>query len=205
MKKKILVAILILFLISATFLLTDIYMLFLNPLAGGEEIDSNYGDLILVLGGGLKRGYEIGFSTEERLSLAVRLYKQKKRVIVISDGSLYKGSPAIKKFTHYLFRKGVTRGHIKYEGQSQTTYDNLLYAKNLLEKGEFKQIIVCTSPYHQKRTKMILAHLNIVNYKIAKMSESEIYRPGSLKQRIRNMKLVFREYTAILKFKFFKK
>lgn len=199
------VTFLILLLISVLFLFTDIYILFLNPLAGGEEIDRNYGDMILVLGGGLKRGFEIGFSTEERLNLAVSLYKQRKRVIVISDGSLYKGSPAIEKFTNYLLRKGAAREHIQYEGQSQTTYDNLLYARDLLEKGKFKQIIVCTSPYHQKRTKMILAHLNIANYRIAKMSKSEIYRPGSIKQRIRNMKLVFREYSAILKFKLFKK
>jgi len=196
---------LILLLISAIFLFTDIYILFLNPLSGGEEIDSSYGDIILVLGGGLRRGFEIGFSTEERLNLAVSLYKQKKKVIVISDGSLYKGSPVIGKFTHFLMRKGVAREHIQYEGKSQTTYDNLLYAKYLLEKGKFKQIIVCTSPYHQKRAEMILAHLKIVNYKMARMSESEIYGPGSIKQRIRNMKLVFREYSAILKFKLFKK
>lgn len=205
MKKKIKYLILILLLILAIFLFTDFYILFLKPLEVGEEIDRDFGDMILVLGGGLKRGFEIGFSTEERLNLAVDLYKQRERVIAISDGSLYKGSPAIKKFENYLINKGVKKEHIKYEGRSQTTFDNLVYAKKLVEEKEFKEIIVCTSPYHQKRSRMIIAHLEIENIKIAKMEKSEIYRPASLKQRTRNMKLVFREYSAILKFKLFKK
>lgn len=179
--------------------------MFLKPLDIGDEIDKDFGDLILVLGGGLKRGYEIGFSTEERLNLAVELYKQKKRTIVISDGSLYKGSPAIKKFVDYLLKNGVEREHIKYEGKSQTTFDNISYAGGLLKRGEFEQIIVCTSPYHQRRSAMILSHLNIKNFKIAKMKKSEIYHPGTMKQRLRNIRLVFREYSGILKFKLLKR
>lgn len=179
--------------------------MFLKPLDAGEKINKDFGDMILVLGGGLKRGYEIGFSTEERLNLAVKLYNQKKRVIVISDGSLYKGSPAIKKFINFLLNKGVEREHIKYEGKSQTTYDNIVYARGLLARGEFKQIIVCTSPYHQRRSAMILSHLKIKNFKIAIMKESEIYHPGTIKQRLRNIRLVFREYSGILKFKLLKK
>ena len=179
--------------------------MFLKPLDIGEEIDKDFGDMILVLGGGLKRGNEIGFSTEERLNLAVELYEQKKRMIVISDGSLYKGSPVIEKFMAHLAAKGVEREHIAYEGKSQTTYDNILHGKSLLEKGACKQIILCTSPYHQKRSAMIMAHLRIKDCKIAKMKESEIYHAGTIKQRLRNMRLVFREYSAILKFKLCKR
>jgi uncharacterized SAM-binding protein YcdF (DUF218 family) len=177
----------------------------LQPLETSGEINEDFGDMILVLGGGLKRGNEIGFSTEERLNLAVELYKQKARMIVISDGSLYKRSPAINKFDNYLLTRGIKREHIKYEGKSQTTYDNILYAKSMLEKGKFKQIIICTSPYHQKRSAMIISYLKIKNFKIAKMRESEIFLPGTIKQRLRNMRLVFREYFAILKFKLFKR
>ncbi len=175
--------------------------MFLGPLEVGEEVGKDFGDMILVLGGGLKRGFEIGYSTEERLNLAVELYKQRKRVIVVSDGSLYKRSPAIKKIVGYLLERGVDRAHIRYEGESQTTYDNLSYAKKLVEEREFEQVIVCTSPYHQRRSKMIMAHLGLKNFKIARMARSEVFRPVNLGKRLRNMKLILREYFAIIKFK----
>jgi uncharacterized SAM-binding protein YcdF (DUF218 family) len=205
-KKKILYLSIILLLISsisALFLFTDVYIIFLKPLAVGEEIDRDYGDLILVPGGGLKRGNEIGFSTEERLKLAIDFFKQKKRVLVISDGSLYKGSPAIPKIVDFLTSKEVDAEYIAYEGRSQTTFDTFRFVKEPVANKNISGIIVCTSPYHQKRCELILNHLQIKNYKIAKMKESEIYRPRSIKQRLRNIKLILREYFAILKFKFF--
>ncbi len=205
MKKKVLylfITLLLLSLISAVFLFTDIYIIFLKPLVVGEKIDKDYGDMILVPGGGLKRGNEIGFSTEERLKLAVELFKQKKRALVISDGSLYKGSPAIRKIVDFLTVRGVDVEYIAYEGKSQTTYDTFNFVKKPVEKNSISGIIVCTSPYHQKRCKSMLNRLGIKNYKIAKMKESEIYRAHSIKQRLRNMKLILREYVAILKFKF---
>ncbi len=196
---------LVLILLMALFLFTDIYMIFLSPLDVGEEIAKDFGELILILGGGLKEGFEIGFSTQERLNLAGELYKQEKRAILISDGSLYKGSPAIDKMVNYLLAQGVERQHILYEGKSQTTYDNFLYAREMVKDMNFKEIIVCTSPYHQRRSQLILSHLDLRDFKIAKMVKSEIYESHSIKQRLRNIKLILREYFAILKFKIFRK
>ena len=62
----------------------------------GEKISDDYGSVILVLGGGLRKGLKLGFSTRERVLLAMALYRTKKQKIIVSDGSLYKGSKAIK-------------------------------------------------------------------------------------------------------------
>jgi uncharacterized SAM-binding protein YcdF (DUF218 family) len=209
MKKKIKYFLLTLGLVTlvltALLFFTNFYLIFLGPLEEGLEVDSNYGDVILVLGGGLRKGREIGFSTEERLLLAIELYKQKKRMIIVSDGSLYPRSPAIKKITDFLTKNGVEKEYIHLEGKSQTTFDSFYYTQEMLEKMKSQEVIVCTSPYHQVRAQMILDHLKLNNFKIARMTNSEIYQSRTIKQRLRNSWLIFREYMAILKFKIFKR
>jgi uncharacterized SAM-binding protein YcdF (DUF218 family) len=192
---------------SAIFLFTftNIYLLLLKPLDIGIEVDTQYGDVILVLGGGLKKGRELGYSTEERLNLAVELFRQKKKTIIVSGGSLYKGSPAIKKITAFFLKNRIEEKYIKFEGRSQTTFDNFYYANKMIDDMKFKEIVVSTSPYHQRRSRMILSYLGFTNFKIAKMRASEIYQAKTVKQRLRNLKLIFREYLAILKFKLFKR
>jgi len=194
-----------LILFTALITLTNVYLIFLAPLKAGIDIDKNYGDVILVLGGGLKKGREIGYSTEERLLLAVELFNQKKRPIIVSGGSLYRGSPAIKKITDFLSEKGVEKKYIRFEGKSQTTFDNFVYTKKMIDEMKAREVIVCTSPYHQERVWMVLDYLKFTNFRIARMKTSEIYQAGSIKQRLRNLKLILREYLAIVKFKVFKK
>lgn len=196
---------LVILVLTALLVFTNFYMIFLGPLEKGLDVDNNYGDVILVLGGGLRKGREIGFSTEERLLLAIELYNQKKRMIIVSDGSLYHRSPAIKKIIDFLTKNGVEKEYIHLEGKSQTTFDSFYYTQEMLEEMKSKEVIVCTSPYHQERAQMILDHLELNNFKIARMTHSEIYQSCTIKQRLRNSWLIFREYMAILKFKLFKR
>ena len=186
-------------------LFTNIYTLFLGPLETGVELDREYGDVILVLGGGLRKGKEIGYSTEERLLMAAELYRQKKRMILVSDGSLYRRSPAIEKITRFLVKQGVEREYIYLEGKSQTTFDSFLYTQKLLGEMKSEEVIVCASPYHQQRAQRILDYLGLTQFKVARMAHSEIHRATTIKQRLRNLWLISREYLAILKFKIFKK
>ncbi len=197
-KKKLLLILIFIFLL---FILTDIYLLLLKPLDTGMDITDNTGDIILVLGGGLKSGNKIGVSTAERLEKAVKLYKIKKMKILVSDGSLYRKSPAIKMFREYLIGKGIEPEHILFEGQSQTTYENFVYTKNMIMKEKPIEVLVITSPYHQTRSSVIMKYLKLNNYKVVKMDRSEIYQAGSVRQRFRNLRLIIREYFGLLKFK----
>jgi uncharacterized SAM-binding protein YcdF (DUF218 family) len=99
----------------------------------------------------------------------------------------------------------VEKEYIHLEGKSQTTFDSLIYTQEIITAMNSTQVIVCTSPYHQKRTYLILKYLKLDNFKIARMNDSEIYRAKTIKQRLRNSWLILREYLAILKFKIFKK
>ena len=160
---------------------------------------------MLVLGGGLKSGNKIGVSTAERLEKAVQLYNVKKMKILVSDGSLYRKSPAIKMFRKYLIGRGIEPEHILFEGQSQTTYENFIYTKKTIVNEKSDEVIVLTSPYHQKRSSVIMKYLKLNNYRVVKMDKSEIYQSGSIKQRFRNLRLIIREYFGLLKFKIFRK
>ncbi len=185
--------------------LTNFYKLFLYPLDIGEVIPQDYGDAILVLGGGLRPKIEIGYSTQERLDLALELYSQKKRPIIVSDGSLYRRSPAIEIIGGYLTGRGVDAADILLEGKSQTTFDNFQYSKKIIDSRGFKQIIVCTSPYHQRRSRLIMHYVKCGNFKVARMERSEIYQADNFTQRWRNIRLISREYIAVLKFKLLKR
>ena len=189
---------------SGIFLFTDLYLLFLAPLDTGTAVNVDYGDVILVPGGGSKRG-ELGYSTEERLLLAVALFKQKKRTIIVSGGSAYKGSPAIKRYLVFFSKYNIGKEYLRFEGRSQTTYDNFFNTHKMIDDMKLQEIIVCTSPYHQRRSEMIISYLGLANFKIAKMKISEIYQAENISQRLRNIWLISREYLAILKFMIFKK
>lgn len=194
-----------LFIIILLIGLTSFYKVFLYPLDIGEMIPPDYGDVILVLGGGLRPKVEIGYSTQERLDLAIELYNQKKRAIIVSDGSLYRHSPAIEIISKYLTDRGVDYSDIILEGKSQTTFDNFQFSKKILNARGFKEIIVCTSPYHQRRSLLIMRYVKFGNFKVARMGWSEIYQADNISQRWRNLRLILREYVAVIKFKLLKR
>ncbi len=203
--KKLKILSLILLFLFFLFALTDIYLVFLRPLDTGVEFAVNDGTIMLVLGGGLKSGNKIGVSTSERLENAVKIYKSKKMKILLSDGSLYKKSPAIKMFREYLIGRGIEPGHILFEGDSQTTYENFIFTKKALMNEKPSTVLVLTSPYHQKRSSVIIKYLKLDNYKVIKMDRSEVYQADTIKQRFRNLKLIIREYFGLIKFKIFRK
>lgn len=172
----------------------------LNPLMTGVDIPERYGDIIAVFGGGMRREdrVRIGYSTRERLDQAIDLYKKKERFVLVSDGSLYRKSPAIPLIMDYLQKNGVKKERILIEGDSQTTADNVRQTFAIAEELGLKQVIVCTSPYHQKRSQMLLARSAKGDYMVARSTESEVFEGGSFSRRLRNGKLILHEYGAIL-------
>jgi len=172
----------------------------IKPLMTGVSVPSDYGDIIVVFGGGMRRdvNVQIGFSTLERLNQAVSLYQNREMPILVSDGSLYPKSPAIPLVIDYLVGKGVNRKRILIEGNSQTTRDNVENTVEIVKKLGFREMIVCTSPYHQKRCQVLLQKEQIKDFLIAENVDSEVYHAVSFGQRMRAFNLIFHEYMALL-------
>ena len=139
---------LLILLITCLFIFTDVYQIFLGPLDIGSNVDHSYGDIILVLGGGLRKGLQLGYSTQERLNLAVQYYHQKKRPILVTGCYLTRESKSAKRVIDYLVKQKVKDEFILIEGNSYTTFENIFNSKQIIEKNGYKEVVVCTSPYH---------------------------------------------------------
>ena len=158
---------------------------------------------IWVLGGGLRAPGILGYSTEERLVLAVEHYRRKPRPILVSDGSLYRHSPAIPLLRRWLEERGVTPAHVVLEGMSQTTYDNIRYSLPIFQARGVSSVLVCTSPYHQKRVAWMCRRCRgFPRFSVAPMPHSEISDCPDLGRRLRNWRLIVREYLGLAKFGF---
>ena len=106
-------------LIAAAFVAGGLALTALLVLAGpglallevGEALPPSYGDAILVLGGGMRDGGQLGFSTAERLALAAHLYAERQRDIVVSDGCMFAGVHGSIAMRSELIRMGVLTEH----------------------------------------------------------------------------------------------
>lgn len=159
----------------------------------GEALPPSHGDAILVLGGGMRDGVQLGFSTAERLALAAHLYAERQRDIVVSDGCMFAGVHGSIAMRSELIRMGVPPDRIVAEDQSQDTWANLAHSSSIARQRGYREVIVCTSPYHQRRVAMILRRLGLPDYRIARMPQSEVRAWWPLFQVLRTARLVARE------------
>lgn len=121
------------------------------------------GDVIVVLGGGLKEGVSDltgqGALTSEamvRLVYAYRLWKRSNLPIIVSGGEVFRGKGVealvLKRFLQDM---GVPEEQIMVEQKSRDTYENLRLVKEICDVKGYKKPIVVTSAYHMKRTVII--------------------------------------------------
>jgi uncharacterized SAM-binding protein YcdF (DUF218 family) len=64
---------------------------------------------------------------------------------------------------------GIPHEKIILEEKSKDTYENALFVKDILESRNIKNIILVTSPYHQRRASITFSHVlgdsyNIINH-----------------------------------------
>jgi uncharacterized SAM-binding protein YcdF (DUF218 family) len=147
-------------------------------LALGKEIPIDYGDVILVPGSGCNPGC----GTEERLALAAMLYQNKPRKILISEGNCLKG-----ELYHFILMLtkiyNVNPQDIVVDSTSTTTFENVSVGVEIALDSGWREMVVCTSPFHQLRVGILMAKSKIPDYKLAHMPDSllqldkdEVYR-----------------------------
>ena len=137
------------------------------PLEVGEEIEKDYGDAILVPGAGCNPGR----GTEERLNLASSIYKKKKRKVIISEGYCRK-SEQLRFNELMISRWRFDPVDIIWDTLSFNTEENMLHLSQLCERLGLKSAILCTSPHHQLRCKVLLNKYWVGDFQVAKMEDS---------------------------------
>ncbi len=148
-------------------------------------------DAIVVLGGGIRaQAYprpDVDFSDAgDRVWYGANLYHAGKAPkIIVSGGRISwqgAGNPESEDLTKLLVTMGVPTSDIIPEDKSLNTRENGVYVKEILDKYNFKTILLVTSAMHMPRSIAIFKHLGInaiaapTDYRV---SQLEIDQPNS--------------------------
>ena len=101
------------------------------------------GDVLIVLGGGVK----------DRPELAAALYEQHAAPLILLSGA---GDTTLNR--RVLRQNGVPKDAIEMENRSLTTRENALYSIPLLRAAHIHRAIIVTSWYHSRRALKTFQH-----------------------------------------------
>ncbi|MFC3884791.1 YdcF family protein [Bacillus songklensis] len=103
-------------------------------------------DVIIVLSG--DRG--------ARIEQGVELYHQGYgKYIMISGGTVYDDVTIAQLMKDHAMKLGVPERAIVMEDKADSTYENAVFSRELVQKLKFRSAIVVSSNYHMRRVKML--------------------------------------------------
>ncbi len=112
--------------------------------------DDPKGEVLIVLGGSMVEDGMIGASTYWRAVYAVRAWRQGGfRAVVLSGGGTGSGSAA-EAMRDFLTSQGVPRDVIWIETRSESTRENALFTKAIVDRMPGRKILL-TSDFHTYR------------------------------------------------------
>lgn len=156
---------------------------------GTQPVADGTAPYVIVLGAKVKQGGVLSLSLKSRLEEAVTYLNQYPHVKVIvsgGQGTDEDRTEASAMFT-YLEDNGIEAERILMEEQSTSTYENLLFSKELLPAGT-KQITIVSNDFHLQRAKYLANKLDLeADVVVAKTPKSV------------EAKLTLRERAALLK------
>lgn len=112
-------------------------------------------DCIVVFAGGVGESGQVGQGYEERVKYAVDFYKNGyAENLIFSSGYMYiYKEPLIMKALAVSL--GVPEDVIILESESRSTYENVKFTADLLDKYGYKKILLVSSPYHMRRASLV--------------------------------------------------
>jgi len=144
-------------------LITFILVLVFGVLASriysfGNTRSDESADAAIVLGAAV---WSSGVSPvfRERINHGVELYqKGKVRKLIFTGGQGNPGEPTESSAARdYALQSGVPLQDILIEQKSHTTYENILYAKQVADGNGIKKVLIVSDPLHMKRA-VLMAH-----------------------------------------------
>jgi uncharacterized SAM-binding protein YcdF (DUF218 family) len=89
----------------------------------------------------------------ERINHGIDLYRQGKvRKLIFTGGQGNPGEPTESSAARkYALKNGVPAHDILIEEKSHTTYENIVYAKQLADRHGIKRVLIVSDPLHMRR------------------------------------------------------
>ena len=118
-------------------------------------------DAIIILGGGLKRDGSLHEFVRARVREGAQLYENKTapRLIMCGAYSFILGfvppKTEARAMGEYAESLGVSRGDIILEERSKDTVGNIYFAKKILRKRGWRDVIFVTSAFHAARAEFL--------------------------------------------------
>jgi uncharacterized SAM-binding protein YcdF (DUF218 family) len=163
------------------------------PLEVGEHIPPDFGDVIIVPGSGCHPGR----GTEERLNVASKLFRQKPRWVILSEGTCTPNQRAgfIKRVQEEW---RIDTSMFIWDTTSFNSVENIAQSKKIADSLGLKDAIVCTSQFHQLRCKIIMSKLWKEEFKMAYMPDSMLEMEKEAVYVQKRGKTIKQEYLKIL-------
>jgi uncharacterized SAM-binding protein YcdF (DUF218 family) len=137
-------------------------------LAVGIEVPDDYGDVIIVFGAGCQPG----IMTQERLNVAARLYAERPRPVIITEGfcrGKYK-----KEFDDSMQVKwGINPEDVYWDTLSMNTRENAEFTARYCHENGFEEVIICTSRLQQMRAYITLKKTGIRDFRLSELRYKE--------------------------------
>lgn len=131
------------------------------PLLNSNSIDKY--DVIVVLGNPAHTDGSIGDIAQQRVQKSVELFNEGQAKYILFTGSAvynrYAEADVMADFAHSL---GVPRTALMRETKARNTYQNLLYATEIMQQNHWRSAAIVTSPYHVKRTAFMVSDYEII-------------------------------------------
>lgn len=132
---------------------TPFLWFFASPLKISETPEK--ADVIVVFGGGVGEAGSPGKSTIERARYAVKLYEDGySGRIIFSSGYTYIYNDA-ENMRLFAISMGVPEKDIILEEKANSSYENVVFSKKILDKNKWRSILLVSSPYNMRRAELV--------------------------------------------------
>lgn len=101
----------------------------------------------------------------ERINHAINLYRiGQVRKLIFTGGQGNPGEPTESAAARdYALQSGIPASDILIEEKSHTTYENILYAKQLADTHGIKKVLIVSDPLHMKRAMAMAADVGLAS------------------------------------------
>jgi len=109
-------------------------------------------DAAIVLGAAVW-GTQVSPVFKERIDHGIDLYQNHKiRKLIFTGGQGDSNEPTESSAAQlYALQRGIPAADILIEQKSQTTYENILYAKQVADANGLRNVLIVSDPLHMKR------------------------------------------------------
>jgi uncharacterized SAM-binding protein YcdF (DUF218 family) len=131
---------------------------------GSKTVDTK-ADAAIVLGAAVWTN-SVSPVFRERINHAIELHRQGKISKVIFTGGHGSANEPTEAATAraYALANGVPAGDILIEQKSHTTYENVLYAKQLADANNIRKVLIVSDPLHMRRAMTMAADVGFEAY-----------------------------------------